>query len=70
MVVQDASCERGGVEGPIKGVMGRRDQETDPAPSPGAAAPTLGRPEPVARADQDGPPAVTPPPSPRGAGAA
>ena len=49
---------RGGAgrgEGPIKRVMGRRDQATDPAPAPGAAAPTPGGPEPVARADQDGP---------------
>ena len=56
MVVQDARPGRVGGEGPIKRVMGRREQATDPAPSPGAAARTLtGRPEPVAPADQDGP---------------
>ena len=42
MVVQDARPGRVWVEGPIKGVMGRREQATDPAPSPGAAARTLG----------------------------
>ena len=55
MVVQYASCGRVGVAGPIKRVMGRRDQATDPPPAPGAAARTRGGPEPVARADQDGP---------------
>ena len=45
MVVQDASCGRGGVEGPIKRVMGRRAQATDTAPAPGAAARTNGRPD-------------------------
>ena len=55
MVVHDASGGRGGGAGPIKGVMGRRAQAQDPAPAPGAAARTLGGPEPVARADQDGP---------------
>ena len=34
----------------IRGVMGRRAQATEPAPAPGAAARTLGGPEPVAPA--------------------
>ena len=50
MVVQYTSCGRGGGEGPIKGVMGRRDQATNPPPAPGAAARTLGGRTPVARA--------------------
>ena len=41
MIVQDASCGRGGGAGPIKGVMGRRDQATDPPPAPGAADQSL-----------------------------
>ena len=48
--------------------MGRRDTAKKPAPSTWGRRAHTGRPEPVARADQDGPPAVTPPPAPRGAG--
>ena len=55
-------------EGPIKGVMGRRDQATDPPPAPGRGAHN-GRPEPGARADQQRAPPVTPPPAPSSAGA-
>ena len=49
--------------------MGRRDTAKKPAPSTWGRRAHTGRAEPVARADQDGPPAVTPPPAPRGAGA-
>ena len=41
MVVQDTSCGRVGVEGPIKGVMGRLKKATAPAPAPGAAERTV-----------------------------
>ena len=36
---------RGGGEGPIKGLMGRRDPATEPPPAPGTAARTNGRPD-------------------------
>ena len=51
MVVQYASCGRGGVEGPIKRSYGtaRHRRRTHP-PSPGAAARTPGGPAPGARA--------------------
>ena len=55
MVVQDASGGRGGVEGPIKRVMGRRDTATDTAPAPGAAAPTPGGQSPSPARTRTGP---------------
>ena len=55
MVVQYASCGRGGGEGPIKRVMGRRAQATDTAPSPRAAARTTGGRRPAPARTRTGP---------------
>ena len=59
MVVQDTRPWRGGVEGPIKGVMGRLEQATDPAPGTGGRGAHTGRPErrtaqPLTRQDREG----------------
>ena len=71
MLVNDRLGGKAGrvlVERGIKGFIGMvRKGEGTRAVNGGRCAHT-GRPEPVAIADQDRPPAVTPPPSPRGAG--
>ena len=55
MVVQDTSGGRVGVEGPIKGVMGRCAQATNPSAGTRGRRAHNGWPVPGARADQDGP---------------